>query len=241
MAIINLSDDTFFSGSRMLGRDVAGAVERAIEDGARIIDLGACSTRPGSAPVSEEQEWERLSKPIAALALEFPDVRFSVDTFRSEIVRRCYDSIGDFLVNDVYGCDGEMLSTCVDLDLEYVATSGVPCAEVSSFFGEFDKKADSIGLRRWMIDPGFGFGKVLQDNIDLLGDERILPGLRNLNRPLLIGISRKSFLYKPAGLTPETCLEQTCAAHMVALERGADILRVHDVAAAADVIRRYRG
>lgn len=240
MAIINLTDDSFYSGSRLLGKDVAGAVERALKDGAQIIDLGACSTRPGSAPVSEQEEWQRLEKPLASLSLEFPGVRFSVDTFRSGIVRRCYDTIGDFLVNDVYGCDPKMLSTSAELDLEYVATSGVPCSEVDGFFRDFDKKADSTGLRRWMIDPGFGFGKVLQDNIDLLNDENILPGLRNLGRPLLIGISRKSFLYKPAGLTPETCLEQTCRAHMTALERGADILRVHDVAAAAEIIRRYK-
>jgi len=241
MAIVNLTDDSFFSGNRFLGADICKLAERALDEGAEIIDLGACSTRPGSAPVSWQKEWARLEPVLMALKesgiLSRRGPRLSIDTFRVSIARRAYELIGDFIINDVSGGKRGMIEFAAEKNLEYIATSPVPAGQVYDFFRKFEARASKAGLKSWILDPGFGFGKVLQDNWTLL--ENLEP-LRSFGKPLLIGISRKSFIYKPLGLTPETCLKQTGEAHIKALRNGGDILRVHDVAAAAQIISSYK-
>ena len=241
MAIVNLTDDSFFSGNRFLGADICKIAERALDEGAEIIDLGACSTRPGSAPVSWQKEWARLEPVLRALKesgiISKRGAKLSIDTFRVSIARRAYGLIGDFIINDVSGGKRGMIEFAAEKNLEYIATSPVPAAEVYEFFRKFEVRASKAGLKSWILDPGFGFGKVLQDNWTLL--ENLEP-LRSFGKPILIGISRKSFIYKPLGLTPETCLSQTGEAHMEALRKGGDILRVHDVAAAAQIINAYK-
>ncbi len=248
MGIVNLTDDSYFAGSRCPSAEAAVALAaRHVREGAAILDIGACSTRPGSAPVGAEEEWRRLRPALNAIRNEFPSIRISVDTYWSEVVRRTYDLIGDFIVNDISAGedDPSMLPTVGHLGLTYVAMHkrGVPgtmqsmtdyddvTAEVIRYFVEFSSKAETYGIRDWIVDPGFGFAKTADQNYELLRNLRQLEEIPG-NRKILVGISRKSMIYKPLGITPEESLPATQAAHMAALMNGADILRVHDTAEA---------
>ena len=256
MGILNLTDDSFYAGSRIGTADTARAVRKAEEmvaEGADILDFGACSTRPGSIPVDPGTEWKRLSPALRAVRDAFPGIRISVDTFRSEVVRRVHDLIGDFLVNDISAGEDDpaMLETVGELSLSYVAMHkrGTPAtmdslalyedvtAEVLRYFREFAAKAERAGITDWIADPGFGFAKTAAQNYELL---RNLPSFGVLGKPVLVGISRKSMIYKPLGITPEEALPATSALHLEALRGGASILRVHDVAAAVQVVGLYR-
>ncbi len=258
MGIVNLTDDSFFEGSRLLGPDGLTApglflsrIDQMLSEGADILDLGACSTRPGSDSVSEEVEWHRLEPALMLIARERPGLSLSIDTFRPGIVTRAFDVIGRFMVNDVSGGSTLMWRLVGELGLEYVAmhTRGTPkdmlsltdyddvVAAVESFFGEISETAEANGVRDWILDPGFGFAKTVSQNWRLLDG---LAAFKRFGKPVLAGLSRKSFLYKPLGLTPADVLPATCAANLVALRNGADILRVHDVAAARQTIEVYR-
>ena len=261
MGILNLTGDSFFPESRLLGEDgrlderrFCTRVAQMLEEGAEILDLGAISTRPGAEEVSEAEEWRRLSPALALLRREFPAARFSVDTTRSTIVSRTFDLAGPFLVNDISAGehDPAMLAAAARLGLGFVAmhSRGTPAtmqsltdypegvvAAVQSYFRAFALRADEAGLRDWILDPGFGFAKTVEQNYLLLDS---LPAFKALGRPVLVGISRKSFIYKPLGKGPEDVLTATQVLHMAALERGADILRVHDVAAARETVALYR-
>ena len=257
MGIVNLTDDSFYPGSRVLA---AGGVfnpelffekvDSMVSEGADILDLGACSTRPGSDPISEEEEWRRLCPALSLLASERPGIRISVDTFRPEIVSRTFDLTGPFIVNDVSGGHDPMLKLVGELGLEYVAmhTRGTPkdmqtltdyddvTTAVFDFFKEFSVRADRFGLKEWILDPGFGFAKTVDQNWQLLREMSVF---KEFGKPVLAGLSRKSFLYKPLGITPDDALPATMAANMLALCAGADILRVHDVAAACRTVKAY--
>ena len=252
MGIINLTEDSFYAASRV---KAAEAVERAgamLEEGADYLDLGACSSRPGSAQPSEKEEWRRLEKALKAIRESFPEARLSVDTYRAGIVERVYDSIGPFLVNDISAgqLDARMLPTVGRLGLPYVAMHmrGTPetmqsltayahiVEDVKAYFEEFGKKADENGIREWILDPGFGFAKTVEQNYQLLGG---MDRLKTAGRRILVGVSRKSMIYKPLGITPEEALAPTQIVHFIALEKGADILRVHDVAEAVRTNRLY--
>lgn len=235
MGIINLTPDSFYAPSRALSSEVLARMERMAEDGASIVDFGAVSTRPGAEDVSLEDEWSRLA-PVMDLIAD-PSRRFSlkisVDTFRSEIVRRCYDVIGEFVVNDISsGEDDErMLPLVAELGLEYIAmhkrgnprTMDALCSytdvvsDILQYFRDFDIKAGEYGIRNWILDPGLGFAKTHAQNWEIL--ER-LPELRMEGHKILIGASDKRFT---AG--------DNKRAHLLAARGGADILRVHDVAA----------
>ncbi len=255
MGIVNLTDDSYFADSRCLASDgnlketVANAVARTgkmLEKGASIIDLGACSTRPGSDPVGEEEEWRRLGPVLEALRSQYPEARISIDTYWASVVRKAYELIGDFLVNDISAGedDPEMLPTVAELGLEYVAmhkrgnskTMTSLCqyedvtAAVADYFQAFSEKAASMGIDRWILDPGFGFAKTVEQNYQLL---RELDRFQVFGRPILVGISRKSMIYRYFGITPEEALPATQVLHWYAKEKGAGILRVHDVAEAA--------
>ena len=253
MGILNLTDDSFYSASRCA--DVDAAVSRVaamLDEGADIIDIGACSTRPGSQPVGADQEWLRLEPVLKALKQNFPNIRLSVDTYWSSVVRRVYDLIGDFIINDISAGedDPEMLPTVGSLGLSYVAMHKRGTAatmqdmcdyedivhEVGEYFRDFALKAEKHGIKDWVLDPGFGFAKTVEQNYQLLNGLERIRG----NQRVLVGVSRKSMIYKPLGITPEEALSATQALHMAALIKGADILRVHDVKEAVQTRLIYK-
>ena len=260
MGIVNVTDDSYFASSRCLSGDgkpdmgkILERTGRMLEEGADIIDIGACSTRPGSEPVGEDTEWERLAPVLEAVRKKFPHARISIDTYWSSVVRKAYDLIGPFIVNDISAGedDLQMLPTVGRLGLTYVAMHkrGTPqtmqhlcsyqdvTAEVIGYFREFAVKAEKAGIRDWILDPGFGFAKTIEQNYRLLADLR---QFTVLGHRILVGVSRKSMIYKLLEITPEESLPQTQVLHLAALERGADILRVHDVAEAVRTVQVYR-
>lgn len=230
MGIINLTPDSFFEPSRFN--------MSVLESGADIIDIGAISTRPGAADVSLEEEWRRLEPVLKGLDSR---LRISIDTTRAEIVRRVYDTIGDFMVNDISAGedDPEMLATVGSLGLEYVAmhkrgnprTMDAMCEygnivdDLVDYFRQFETRAGEAGIREWILDPGFGFAKTVEQNLTLL---RGLEAFKQFGRPILIGIADKRFTQ---GRTEDY--------HLEGLQHGADILRVHDVEAARRTLQRY--
>ena len=257
MGIVNITRDSFFPGSRVLAGNgpfeegpFAERVGKMLSEGADIIDLGACSTRPGSDPVSTEEEWENLEPALRVFATRFAGSRLSIDTFRPEIVSRAFDSVGPFMVNDVSGGSREMWKLVGELGLPYVAmhTRGTPkemqsltdyedvTLAVKSFFETFAETAEAYGIKDWILDPGFGFAKTAGQNWQLLREMSVF---KELGRPVLVGLSRKSFICKPLGISPEEALVPTQVVDFLALQSGADILRVHDVAPAVQTVSLY--
>ncbi|MBS7317052.1 MAG: dihydropteroate synthase [Bacteroidales bacterium] len=262
MGIVNITDDSYFAESRCLdGQSVDKAVERTgrlLEEGADIIDIGACSTRPGALQIGPDEEWRRLEPVLRALSGEFPSARISIDTYWSSVVERAYGLIGSFTVNDISAGedDPKMLPLVGKLGLPYIAMhkkgtpgtmqslcsyppshreglSDVSCA-VSDYFDAFALRAKEYGITDWVMDPGFGFAKDVEQNWTLMRemDKILKPGHKTL-----VGVSRKSMIYRMFGITPEESLPATQALHMAALDKGADILRVHDVAEAVRTVR----
>lgn len=258
MGILNLTDDSFYAASRCSSVDDAlFRVESMVEEGADIIDLGACSTRPGSQTVTLREEWDRLAPVLMPLRAEFPQVRISVDTFRADIVQRVYDAIGDFIVNDISAGedDARMLSAVGNLGLSYVAMHkrGNPQSmqtmtdyddvveDILEYFRDFSIRAIEAGVKDWILDPGFGFAKTTRQNYELMTRLGELAVSFDGHTPrLLVGVSRKSMIYRLLGITPEASLPATQALHMAALANGADILRVHDVREAVQTITVYK-
>ena len=254
LGIVNLTDDSYYAPSRATTCEAfLDRVRRMAAEGADIIDIGACSTRPGSQPVGAEEEWRRLEPALKALRGEFPDLRVSVDTYWASVVERVYDCIGPFLVNDISAgaYDAAMLPLVGRLGLPYIAMHlrGTPetmqsltdypkgvTAEVLRYFRAFAKRAAKAGVTDWILDPGFGFAKTVEQNWTLLEE---LDRLQVLQRPILVGVSRKSMIYKRFGITPEEALPATQVAHLLALQRGATWLRVHDVAEARRTVAIY--
>ena len=246
LGIVNLTDDSYYAASRAQDPDAfLKRVGTMLAEGADWIDIGACSTRPGAQPVGADEEWP--------LRREFPDARVSIDTYWSSVVERAYDLIGPFLVNDISAgaFDGEMLPLVGRLGLPYIAMHlrGTPetmqsmtdyprgvTAEVLRYFKAFAKRAAKAGVTDWILDPGFGFAKTVEQNWTLLEE---LDRLQVLQMPILVGVSRKSMIYKRFGITPEESLPATQVAHYLALQRGATWLRVHDVAEARRTVEIY--
>ena len=257
MGILNLTPDSFYAGSRAAGADALSRIRQMWADGADVVDLGACSTRPGAPQPSTEEEWARLEPVLREIGggqaprREFPPV--SIDTYRAEIVRRAYETIGPFIVNDISagGMDPKMLETVGRIGLPYVAMHmrGTPetmqrltdyddvVDAVKSYFRDFERKAADAGIREWMLDPGFGFAKTVEQNYELL--RRLAEITEAFDAPVLVGLSRKSMIYKVLGITPEEAMPATQVLNMAALERGATWLRVHDVAPAVQTARLY--
>ena len=253
MAIINLTPDSFYAASRsMTHADVEHTLRRAIAEGATIIDMGGYSSRPGAESVDVEEEWRRVSMGLDVVRDIDAGVVVSIDTFRSEIVRRAVESYGAIMVNDISAgeADCEMLATVARYDLPYVAMHmrGTPdtmqsmtdypegvVRGVVDYFKTRVPELEAAGIRkeRIILDPGFGFAKSVEQNWELL---RGLDELRLLGLPLLIGVSRKSMLYKPLNSTPEDVLPASLVVAWEALRGGATILRVHDVAATRQVV-----
>ena len=245
MGIVNVTDDSFYSSSRC--RDAGAAIDRIaamVAEGADIIDLGACSTRPNSTPIDAAEEWCRLAPALRAIRHHWKDITISVDTFRADVADKALVAGAD-IINDVYGGEAEpaIWDVISQHRVPYILTHSttIPCGNdydhtLSTVIRDLQGKLDILhkrGIADVIIDPGFGFGKTLEQNYRLLHD---LQALECLHAPILVGVSRKSMLYKPLDATPDQVLPATVAAHTLALERGAHILRVHDVAAAKQAI-----
>ena len=250
MGILNLTPDSFYPGSRTGKDDVLRRFLQMRVDGADIVDIGACSTRPGAPQPSEEEEWRRLEPALRTLRSQGESL--SIDTYRSLIVRRAYDVIGPFMVNDISAgaMDPDMLATVASLKLPYVAMHmrGTPetmqhftdyedvVTEVNAYFEAFSARAAQAGLHDWILDPGFGFSKTTEQNWELL---RRLREVRTYGHEVLVGLSRKSMIYKKLGITPEEAMPATQVAQFAAMKNGARWLRVHDVAEAVQTARLY--
>ncbi|MEP0368739.1 MAG: dihydropteroate synthase [Cyclobacteriaceae bacterium] len=250
MGIVNVTPDSFYAGSREVNTsDVLKKVEQMMIEGATFIDIGGYSSRPGADDLSEDAEWQRLAKPIEAISREFADLIISVDTFRSAVARRAIDT-GAHVINDISGgdLDEAMFGTVADLNVPYIMMhmKGSPqnmvkktsyndlLTEVTEYFVSKLNQLNSLGVKDIIIDPGFGFAKNIEQNFQLLHD---LNFLKKLDHPLLVGVSRKSMIYKSLNIQPEEALNGTTALNTVALLKGASILRVHDVKEAAEAVQ----
>lgn len=252
MGILNVTPDSFFDGGKYKDNaSILQQVEKMLSNGATFIDIGAYSTRPGALEVNEHIELERIV-PIATLILkEFPEALLSIDTFRSNVAKECV-SRGASIINDISAGlqDKEMLNTVAKLNVPYIMMhmKGTPqnmqqqtdyndvFKELLSFFSERLSTAKSLGIKDIIIDPGFGFAKNLKQNYELL---RQLEMMSFIEHPLLAGISRKSMIYKVLETTPDYALNGTTALHMVCLQKGAKILRAHDVKEAMECVKLY--
>lgn len=262
MGIVNVTPDSFFAGSRAESCElVVLRARQLVEEGADILDLGACSTRPGSIPVGEEEEWQRLAPALEAIRRELPEVPVSVDTFRASVARRSVLDFGADLINDISGgeLDDKMFPTVAELSVPYVLTHNAPLSAPSSVAGSSLSAVDvpallssvarylaerlqrlyAMGVADVILDPGFGFGKTLEQNYALLHHLRELmtafPGT-----PLLVGVSRKSMIHRLLDITPEEALNGTTVLNTLALQAGAHILRVHDIREAVEAVRLFQ-
>ena len=242
MGIVNATPDSFFAGSRVQTEDaVASRVRQMLEEGADILDVGACSTRPGSIPVSEDEERLRLRTALGALRSEAPDAVVSVDTFRPDVARMAVEEYGVAIVNDIgdptqprEACPA-MFRMVSRLRVPYILMSVQPTMMLMlQDFARDVQQLRALGVSDIIVDPGFGFGKTLEQNYEVLHQ---LHQLRILNLPILVGISRKRMVWQLLGTSPAEALNGTTVLHVLALQQGAAILRVHDVKAAAEAIQ----
>jgi dihydropteroate synthase len=253
MGIINATPNSFYPGSRLPEPERAVAMAREmVVQGASILDVGAVSSRPGAERIPVEEELNRLIPVMEALRSELPDCALSVDTWRSSVVKTLYERFHIDMVNDISAgqLDPHMFSTMADLNIPYVMMhmQGTPenmqddpsyenvVDHILQFFGERVHKLKKLGVNDIVIDPGFGFGKTLEQNYQLLKE---LDAFRILELPLMAGISRKSMIYKILDTDPGQALNGTTAAHMAALMSGANILRVHDVKEAVETVKIF--
>ena len=255
MGIINITPDSFYSGSRYsTSKEVFAAMSRMIEEGAAIIDIGACSSRPGAVSLSATDEWKRLFPVLKELRRYFPGTHISIDTFYGDTVVRVYDMIGPFIINDISAGedDAEMFPVAARLQLPLIAMHkrGTPqtmqnhtgyrdvVVDVRDYFASVLQRVQEAGVGQIILDPGFGFAKTMEQNFVLLSSLSSLFDFPDVLR--IIGISRKSMIYKPLGITAEEALPATTALHLYALQQGVDILRVHDVAPAVQIIALFQ-
>ena len=253
MGILNLTEDSFFDGGKYNRTDRALAhVEKMLNQGAFFIDVGVASSKPGSAILSSEEEKIKLLPTLEKLITNFPDSFFSIDTYKSHTAKAALE-IGASMINDISGgiLDPEMFTKIAPFRLPYIIMhmEGKPenmqhhpqyediTKEVKHFLIHQTIAAEAAGIKDVLIDPGFGFGKTLEHNFKLLKE---LNTLTDLNCPMLIGLSRKSMIYKYLNFTPKEALNGTTALHAWGLERGASILRVHDVKEAKECVDLWR-
>ena len=253
MGIVNVTPDSFYPASRyQKEKSIIHVVEKMIQDGVFILDLGAYSTRSGAEAVSAAEEIERLSYALEIIVKRFPDLPVSVDTYRAQVARHVVTEFGVGMINDVSGgtLDAEMFETIADLQVAYVLMHmrGTPqdmqtyteyeniTSEVLGFLQKRIAQLHLLGVNDVIADPGFGFAKTTEQNFRLL---REMHYLKELNVPLLVGMSRKSMIYKTLGIEATEALNGTTALNMLALLNGAAILRVHDVKEAVETIKLF--
>lgn len=236
MGILNVTPDSFFAGSRMqTEQEILGRANQIVAEGATMIDIGGCSTRPGSEPVSEAEEMERLRLALGIVRREMPRAVISVDTFRPDVARMVVEEYGADIINDVSGGCVEMYRMVARLRVPYILMSVQPTVRdmLLAFAREVQQLRD-LGVKDMILDPGFGFGKTVAQNYQVMNE---LERLRVMELPLLVGVSRKSMIYKLLGLTPSESLNGTSVLNTIALMKGATILRVHDVKEAVECVR----
>lgn len=251
MGILNVTPDSFYAGSRMQTEtQIATRVEQMLEEGADMIDIGAYSSRPGAADISVQEEMDRLRAGLRIVRRMHPDAIVSVDTFRAAVARMCVEEYGVAIVNDISGgeMDKDMFPTVARLGVPYVLMhmQGTPqnmqqqphydslLGDIFRYFARKVQQLRDLGAKDIVLDPGFGFGKTLEHNYELLAH---LEYFRIFGLPLLVGVSRKSMVYNLLGTTPAEALNGTTAVNTVCLMKGTDILRVHDVRQAVEAIK----
>ena len=251
MGILNVTPDSFFAESRTIETDdIRRRVDDLISQGADIIDIGGYSSRPGAPEVSTDEEYSRLARGLEAIRKYHPDTLISVDTFRADVARRCVSDWEADIINDISGgnLDVEMWPTVAELQVPYILMHmrGTP-SSMQSLCDYNDVTADVIrdlafkidamhqlGIADIIVDPGFGFAKDINQNYQLMAE---LDQFKQLNAPLLVGISRKSMIYRPLDITPQTAINGTTVLNTFALLHGANILRVHDVKEAVEAVK----
>lgn len=251
MGILNATPDSFYAGSRMQTESqIARRVEQMAQEGAGIMDVGAYSSRPGAADVSAKEEMERLRTALGVVRRLQPDAIVSVDTFRADVARMCVEEYGAAIINDISGgeLDKDMFATVARLQVPYVLMhmQGTPqdmqqrphydslLEDVFLYFARKVQQLRDLGVKDIILDPGFGFGKTLEHNYELLAH---LEDFRIFELPLLAGVSRKSMIYRLLDATPAEALNGTTVVHSICLLKGADILRVHDVRQAVEAVK----
>ncbi len=251
MGILNVTPDSFYAESRKFDEDEIGKrVRQIVSEGASIIDIGAYSSRPNAVDVPIEEEMSRLRKGLEIINRLAPNIAVSVDTFRADVASMCVEEYGVAMINDISGgeLDKDMFKRVAKLHVPYILMhmKGTPqtmqkephyedlMREILFYFSVRTQQLKELGVKDIIIDPGFGFAKTLEHNYELMGH---LEDFKVFNMPILVGISRKSMIYKLLGCTPEEALNGTTALNTVALMKGADILRVHDVRQAVETIK----
>ena len=251
MGILNVTPDSFYAGSHGVTEGyIIDRIHQIMNEGASIIDIGACSTRPGADEVSIEEEMSRLRMGLELIRKHRPDAIVSVDTYRADVAKMCVEEYGAAIINDISAgqMDEQMFPTIARLGIPYIIMhmKGTPkdmqvnpqydhfLKEVFYYFSEKVQRLRDLGVKDIIIDPGFGFGKTLEHNYELMNH---LEEFALFELPLLVGISRKSMIYKHLGITPEEALNGTTTLNTIALLKGASILRVHDVRQAMESIK----
>ena len=250
MGILNCTPDSFFAGSRkQTEREIAERAQQIVAEGGRIIDVGAFSTRPGAQEVSLEEECNRLRNALTIVRQEVPEAIVSVDTYRPLVARRCVEEWGADMVNDVseggqtgivntpINEEGSMFETVARLKVPYILMSVKPTVEAMlKAWAEEVLQLRAMGVKDIVLDPGFGFGKSKDENFDVLSQ---LDKLTVMDLPLLVGVSRKSMIWRTLDGTPESALNGTTVLNTIALQKGASILRVHDVREAVETVKLF--
>lgn len=251
MGILNVTPDSFYAESRMKTEEaIRRRVRQIVEEGGSMIDVGAYSSRPGADDVSVDEEMARLRRGMKIVREEAPEIPVSVDTFRADVAKMCIEELGADIINDISGgeLDKEMFHTVAKLGVPYILMhmKGTPqtmqeaphyddlMKEVMLYFSEKIQQLRDLGQKDIILDPGYGFAKTLDHNYELLVHQEMLS---IFELPLLVGVSRKSMIYKLLGCTPDEALNGTTALNTIALQKGASILRVHDVKEAVEVVR----
>ena len=251
MGILNVTPDSFYAESRMKTEEaIRRRVRKIVEEGGSMIDVGAYSSRPGADDVSADEEIARLKRGMKIVREEAPEIPVSVDTFRADVAKMCIEELGADSINDISGgeLDKEMFHTVAKLGVPYILMhmKGTPqtmqeaphyddlMKEVMLYFSEKIQQLRDLGQKDIILDPGYGFAKTLDHNYELLVHQEMLS---IFELPLLVGVSRKTMIYKLLGCTPDEALNGTTALNTIALQKGASILRVHDVKEAVEVVR----
>ena len=251
MGIVNVTPDSFYADSRTFdSQSIYNRIANLIEQGADAIDIGGYSSRPGAADVSAQEEYSRLASALEIIRKHFPDTIVSIDTFRADVARKCVLDWQADIINDISGgiADPEMWNTVAELKVPYILMhmrgtpktmqslcdySDVTADVIKDLAAKIDKMRQ-LGIADIIIDPGFGFAKTLEQNYTLMSE---LQEFKRLDMPLLVGISRKSMIYKALDIKPENALNGTTVLNTIALAKGADILRVHDVKEAKEAVK----
>ena len=238
MGILNLTPDSFYAASRVEKEEaVRMRVRQIVDEGGAMIDVGACSTRPGAEAVDAKEEMRRLRNGMKAVREEAPDAIVSIDTFRADVAKMAVEELGADIVNDVSGglLDERMFNTVTQLGVPYILTDvqSTNMKDMMLYFASKVQQLRDLGQKDIILDPGYGFGKTLEENYLLLNQQEML---NIFELPLLVGVSRKSMIYRILDCTPNEALNGTSVLNTIALTKGTSILRVHDVKAAVEVV-----